>query len=91
MTERAPAEFLMLQKVAVIVISHDGWTRKPVDEGVLEAVLVDGEDRLRREDALAYKVVRDARRSEALDGLVRPTKELGLYGHQRERALEDEK
>lgn len=91
MTERAPAEFLTLQQAADVLNTHDGWIRKLVDEGTFEAVLIDGEERLRREDVLAYKVVRDARRRAGLKKLVRLTEELGLYEHQRERSLEDEK
>lgn len=91
MTVRAPAEFLTLQQAADILNTHDGWIRKLVDEGVLEAVLIDREKRLWGEDVLVYKVVRDARRSDALDDLVRLSEELGLYEHQRERAPEEGK
>jgi hypothetical protein len=91
MTERAPAEFLTLQQAADILNTRGGWIRKHVDEWTLEAVLVDGEERLRRVGVLACKAVRDARRNEVLDDLVSLSEELGLYEHQRGRALEDEK
>jgi len=91
MTEPAPAEFLTLQQAADILNTHDGWIRKLVDEGTLEAVLIDGDERLRSPDVLGYKAERDARRKVGLEKLVRLTEELGLYEHQRERALEDEK
>lgn len=91
MTERAPAEFLTLQQAADILNTRGGWIGKHVDEWTLEAVLVDGEERLRRVGVLACKAVRDARRNEVLDDLVSLSEELGLYEHQRGRALEDEK
>ena len=85
MTEQVPAELLTLQQAADILNTHDGWIRKLVDEGTLEAVLVDGEEHLRSSDVLAHKAERDARRKAGLEALVRLTEELGLYEHQRER------
>ena len=91
MTERVEAEFLTLQQAADILNTHDGTIRKLVDDRTLVAVLVDGEEWLRREDVLAHKAERDARRKVGLEKLVRLTEELGLYEHQRERALEETK
>lgn len=82
---------MTLQQAADTLNTHDGWIRKLVDEGTLEAVLIDGEERLRRDDVLAYTAERDARRKAGLAELVRLSEELGLYEHQRERAPEDEK
>lgn len=79
MSNQATTEHLTLQQAADVLNVSEEWIGKLLERGTLEAVEVDGEERLRSADVLAYKAERDARRAEALDDFVRLSEELGLY------------
>lgn len=61
MSRHAQAEFLTLQQAADTLNVSAQYIRRLLDNGALEAVMVDGRERLRSADLLALKGKRDAR------------------------------
>ena len=90
MDDSATAELMTPQQAADKLIVSAKGLRKLLEDGILEVVEVDGGERIRSVDVLAYKAQRDARRRVGLEQLTYLTEELGGYEKELRHPLEGE-